>query len=158
MKKLVLPRDYTMEEMLRGEGMRAHPLTGMQFAAFGARIFNYDEKRELYWYNKSEPGGARQRIDLPFISQEPWHWNGNFRYNHSYSAGDPFPEHWLFNPYEDPFEPLGMWRFYLQTGAIYFTERHRFTYIDPAFTLQFPTDLWNVKMFKRRWDFTKEFP
>lgn len=78
-----IPRDYTSEELERGEGMVFHPLTGN---ALSILIWseNLHEFFHPAWYEIF-----------------PW-WcglQGKIGAGRALRAGDPYPDHWKFDPY-----------------------------------------------------------
>lgn len=78
MKERVLPRDYSVEEMNRGEGMRFHPVEGSLL-------------RDLFFSWASQcfyifVGGFS--LDFPVIGDGQRH-----------AHGDPYLGHWQYDPF-----------------------------------------------------------
>ena len=78
-----LRRDYSAAELDEGEGMTFHPVTGIPFA--GSGYWYSDEYRE--YYIRSGWAGLG---NLP---------QGRIGDGQLRSAGDPYPPHWLFDPF-----------------------------------------------------------
>ncbi len=91
MSKLVLPRDYTPEEMDRGEGMSFHPCEG--YPRIGDAFKPPDYAKEV----RFDPGTHVFVMYGGYNMSRPLRRIGD---GNSYSAGMPYPRHWSFDPYE----------------------------------------------------------
>lgn len=80
----VLPRDYSAEELDEGAGMAFHPHNGCKFDMW------YDLQGKNYYYDVIRGWGQVlvNVVHLPPIGD-----------GRDHRAGDPIPEHWLFDPY-----------------------------------------------------------
>lgn len=92
MSERVLLRDYTAEEMDRGEGMEFHPLCGIEL-----RNLTYDPESRKFSYAIRPLGLRRQRALMVC---------GRISGGHCWSVGEPFPSLWVFDPYTG--EKIGM--------------------------------------------------
>lgn len=84
MSKIVrpLPRDYTAEEMDRGEGMQFHPTVGEPNTELSS--LDYDEGQRCY----VERLGPESKFTHSAIGDGQAH-----------RKGDPYPHHWAFDPW-----------------------------------------------------------
>ncbi|HLD07542.1 MAG TPA: hypothetical protein VJB60_00570 [Candidatus Peribacterales bacterium] len=137
------PRDYTLEELQRGDGMFMHPVAGVSFSealrtngAGDVAELVFDVKTGSYLY-RAAPGWGwrRDRFALPLIGER------------AYKIGERIPSHWLFNPFVEPsITKSDKWYFDGDTGTIRLFDGVR----DSITSIRFPAEPQQLMKFKHR--------
>ena len=86
MAENVLPRDFTAEEMDRGEGMTFHPCS-LTRNRRRMEDFQYDFENKIHFFTSNWLGSVG-RYDRPRIGT-----------GQDCKAGEPFPDHWVQDPW-----------------------------------------------------------